>query len=153
MTNFERIKRFTLDQMWQFLVYYAEGDVDTAMGFCDLCIADAKEKGKSTDCDGCIKQWLEMDEDRPQGLGYDVGRPWNCMMDDLSKPKPEWISVEKRLPDKRGKYLVYGHLPVSRLNVFEIALYENDGKWWTAARTEIITHWMPLPEPPKEVSE
>lgn len=65
-------------------------------------------------------------------------------------PAERWISVKERLPDKRGKYLVYGYLPLSNLNVFEIATYENDGKWWTAARTEIITHWMPLPGPPKQ---
>lgn len=105
-TNYDRIKSFTLEQMWKFLIYYAEGDIDTAMGFCDLCVNDAKERGTSTDCDGCIKHWLKNDEQAPQGLGYDIYRPWNLMMDEVPAPQPmsavEYLRQERRMCEHYG---------------------------------------------------
>lgn len=63
----------------------------------------------------------------------------------------EWISVKDKLPDGYGNYigLVEGE-------VTEVTFDERD-KWSTCdaygfrrlADAE-ITHWMPLPEPPKE---
>ena len=65
-----------------------------------------------------------------------------------------WISVKDRLPEKNGRYLcryeqkVYGE--VCRCTDFGI--YDSDigesGGWFVGK----VTHWMPLPEKPKEES-
>ena len=69
-----------------------------------------------------------------------------------------WISVEDRLPEKGEIVLAlvkatnpsYGQYHV-------IAALQNDGLWdsWDeefCISGDPITHWMPLPEPPKEES-
>lgn len=58
-----------------------------------------------------------------------------------------WISVEDRLPDKQPcEYLV-----VNGNNVETAICLDN--MWITPRRVIKITHWMPLPEPPKEVKQ
>lgn len=57
----------------------------------------------------------------------------------LSEKQPEWISVEDRLPEKNGRYLVYNQ------KIIYITYYEA-GKFFF----NDITHWMPLLEPPKQ---
>ena len=60
----------------------------------------------------------------------------------------EWISVEERLPDKSGTYLV-----VKRGERFSTTLYwggiAEDIVFWL----DYITHWQPLPSPPGEEGE
>lgn len=62
--------------------------------------------------------------------------------------KPEWISVKDRLPEK--KHEVYLCSLDSCLfqgsQYIDIRLFDSDGKW----RNGTVTHWMPLPELPKE---
>lgn len=59
----------------------------------------------------------------------------------------EWISVEDRLPDKQPcEYLV-----VNGNNVETAICLDN--RWITPRRVIKITHWMSLPEPPKEESD
>lgn len=56
-----------------------------------------------------------------------------------------WISVEERLPEDEGKYLVAnddGNWPCSVLH-WSVLMQ----KWCTGANN-IITHWQPLPAPP-----
>ena len=66
------------------------------------------------------------------------------------QPEPGWISVKDRLPEDDATYLVYGR------NGYGIAfaIYYGDGEWLTCDDltniTRFVTHWMPLPEPPKE---
>lgn len=58
----------------------------------------------------------------------------------------KWISVEERLPTKEDAKIMDGYLPA-------IQKGEKPNIWkWTevAKHTEWFTHWMPLPEPPKE---
>ena len=68
---------------------------------------------------------------------------------------PKWIPVTERLPEH-----AYGEgdsvLTVSSLGSMRV-LYFDGGNWCyptgealTTARKYPITHWMPLPEPPKE---
>lgn len=61
-------------------------------------------------------------------------------------PKPEWISVEERLPTyKDGKVLIY--------TTYGISIGEKtvSNRWrGDNAIPKQITHWMPLPEPPTE---
>jgi len=70
-------------------------------------------------------------------------------------PASPWISVKERMPAPRnfvlvssGKEGMYGHIVVAE---------RNDGAWFwvnpegTLPRyNRTVTHWMPLPEPPKE---
>jgi hypothetical protein len=68
----------------------------------------------------------------------------------------KWIPVTDRLPDKDGSYLILN----KRKYIFDAeyeSIYKSFGCWhefvdgagneWIAYKE--ITHWMPLPEPPK----
>lgn len=65
----------------------------------------------------------------------------------------DWISVEERLPKVGDKVLLYEHDGFLRnICVDLITDYANaclmrdeyDARW------DAVTHWMPLPEPPKD---
>ena len=76
-----------------------------------------------------------------------------------------WIPVSERMPDDVGSYLVYYHewsngdfLPKYDDYRIRVMRFMNNGKWCmpvcTDKRCEAdtnreITHWQPLPEPPK----
>ena len=75
----------------------------------------------------------------------------------------EWISVEDRLPQERGRYLVMlktdGDIGYEvHDHLIRILHFGSDGwrlprhypEWIHDALTQEVTHWMPLPEPPKE---
>lgn len=84
-----------------------------------------------------------------------------------------WISVKDRMPESSGVKVIVSAktIPESVLQtkaVFVAFLGYGDGKWYTpdfdfmvSAKTGNdnvhpvweITHWMPLPEPPKEESK
>ena len=67
----------------------------------------------------------------------------------------EWISVENGLPDEQGYYNV-----VTKTGVVLEAWWFIDAKEWVfpnysdgkevEEHNPPVTHWMPLPEPPKE---
>lgn len=61
---------------------------------------------------------------------------------------PKWISVKERLPEKGISVLC-----ACRANIFCVMKW--DGIDWFENPTHVymsgfVTHWMPLPEPPKE---
>ena len=62
--------------------------------------------------------------------------------------KPEWISVKDRLPEKKHEAclccLDSCLFPGSQY--IDIRVFYDDGKWANG----MVTHWMPLPELPKE---
>ena len=64
----------------------------------------------------------------------------------------EWISVKERLPQATGKYLCA--VKDKRGNLWTIASdWSLEMKSWFGDYGEIknkVTHWMPLPDPPKE---
>lgn len=82
--------------------------------------------------------------------------------------KPKWIPVSERLPDTDGRYLVYKNIWGSAW--FDVVSFAKDGRkideydfhrdwenvWynysseWGYVTTNSVTHWMPLPEAPKE---
>lgn len=66
---------------------------------------------------------------------------------DLTKMMPKWISVKERLPKNGGVYLCCLN------SVFRTICYF-DGEQWDdsedAYATHLVTHWMPLPNLPKE---
>ena len=66
---------------------------------------------------------------------------------ELEKQVPMWIPVSERLPDENKRILVLLSSKISvvayiRQNVWYVA--------WNQAPLNHVTHWMPLPEPPKE---
>ena len=83
----------------------------------------------------------------------------------------EWISVKDRLPDENGQYLcadysktfskyfievLYFSKNLYKVDEFEFknkkgksGFYGYDSNWGHA-EYEWVTHWMPLPEPPKK---
>ena len=65
----------------------------------------------------------------------------------------EWISVKERLPRVRhaGRILIWH----AYAREYYLARYRNPGDWRddfniVLSRPEYITHWIPLPDPPKE---
>ncbi len=61
----------------------------------------------------------------------------------------EWISVKDRLPENYDSVLVYCK---GNSSIVDVCSYSDSigfmgiAPYWI----ELITHWMPLPEPPKE---
>ena len=57
-----------------------------------------------------------------------------------------WVNVKDRPPEEDGDYLVYSTFGlIDRLRFA-------DGAWWdygAECQPEVVTHWMPLPEPPE----
>ena len=59
--------------------------------------------------------------------------------------KSEWISVEERLPDGNGRFLT-----VDKKGDMMVCYWEKRFGWFASVcNKNAITHWMPLPEPPK----
>ena len=75
----------------------------------------------------------------------------------------EWISVEDRLPDKTGRYLVLknriapDYLGGNGTDIVILKFFTDKGfrmpthipDWINEEISEEVTHWMPLPQPPK----
>ena len=69
----------------------------------------------------------------------------------IANSKPHWISVEERLPKYGERVLVFGGFTMY------VAYYDKNrygGESWHKLNSKSHycnpTHWMPLPEPPKE---
>lgn len=62
----------------------------------------------------------------------------------------EWISVKDRLPEIDNEYIValdFLEVKSTTMNFMSVT-----NKWHTMSSLDIskrVTHWMPLPEPPK----
>jgi hypothetical protein len=99
---------------------------------------------------------------------YESIEPVNeaCRMAIKALRAQQWISVEDRLPDKMGKYLVFHHewsdgafLPTYEDCTIRAMRFMNNNKWrypvcidkrCEADTHREVTHWMPLPEPPEK---
>ena len=62
MTNADRIRQMTDDELDDFLASWEMGDIDYSVTYCDLCEENKRHgcKGNTLglDCDGCRKHWL-----------------------------------------------------------------------------------------------
>lgn len=72
---------------------------------------------------------------------------------DMLKAQPKWISVEEKLPDKDGRYLVCDGGDVLEAQFYLTGQLRRP-EWSTTDCYESedlyhVTHWMPLPEPPE----
>ena len=91
--------------------------------------------------EGCFE-----DDEKPYGL---VVPDALVYIQQLEAQVPKWISVEDRLPEKAGKYLVHAHHWVKGVpSIITTALFY--GGKWDKYNAYTVDHWMPLPEPPKE---
>ena len=84
------------------------------------------------------------------------------------KEERRWIPVTERLPEEDGDYLVFKRFAGNAWS--DVVSFAKDGrqvsectfveKWqnvwyyydseWGYIRTDAVTHWMPLPEPPEK---
>lgn len=68
----------------------------------------------------------------------------------LEQDAPSWISVKDKLPEMSGYYLVCTHNTF--YDTYCISKVYFSGGMWGSLRKRYtnVTHWMPLPKPPKE---
>lgn len=71
----------------------------------------------------------------------------------VEEPKSgEWISVKDRLPEDNENVLA--HTRYGEIRVFlsdeEGDWFDERGRFYSRNTSGAVTHWMPLPEPPKE---
>ena len=58
----------------------------------------------------------------------------------------EWIPVTERLPEENGIYLT-----LNKKRQYEFHMFQTGKRMWQGIWEEDgVTHWMPLPQPPKE---
>ena len=70
-----------------------------------------------------------------------------------------WISVKDRLPLCNGCYLVFRPHYYDRYGLVTICYFDGTDTWHDDDRVNFekvlsegdVSHWMPLPEPPKEL--
>lgn len=66
----------------------------------------------------------------------------------------KWIPVSERLPDSQGTYLCrYGFGQFADYMItgcIDWIAFDKHPHWQHASTGLFVTHWMPLPEPPKE---
>ena len=82
----------------------------------------------------------------PQSDGNAMVKLLNKAADAIEKlSKPRWIPVTERLPEIRQVVLITDGIDVG-------TGWMNQG-WWNTSFADIrpgeVTHWMPLPQPPK----
>lgn len=94
----------------------------------------------------------------PAGMG---GMSAICTCRDIVNEIPavnRWIPCAERMPEDEQEVLVFvkGDFENS-ISFITTAYNDSDGDWVSDYDGEVIdskiTHWMPLPEPPKEASE
>ena len=82
---------------------------------------------------------------------------------ELKARVPQWISVTERLPDETGRYLAVkkriapDEFGGNRTDIVILRFFVDDGfrmpthipDWINEEINEEVTHWMPLPQPPK----
>ena len=57
-----------------------------------------------------------------------------------------WIPVSERLPEKDGIYMTFNKKKEYGFHFFQMG----KSMWPAIWEEDQVTHWMPLPEPPKE---
>lgn len=94
-------------------------------------------------------------------LGFNVGQIEEALRTVPAVSVPQWISVKDRLPDVAGMYIVTAcdewcsHGEGIWYDTVVVVAEYSSGCWnWNDNGTDydiddLVTHWMPLPEPPK----
>ena len=125
--------------------------------------------------DTCFKDGLDFKreilraiDEQDRQIGEEILSHFQCDLSDLStylndrtawerKQKlamPHWIPVTERLPESAERYLVMRFDYVAKAPFYDLLWFEN-GRWWNRhfEGDYAVTHWMPLPEPPKGEKE
>ena len=68
----------------------------------------------------------------------------------LETAQPKWISVEDRLPEEGDEVLVYFDGVIAKSEIIMFDMITKYPMWSYTGAGGDPTHWMPLPEPPKE---
>ena len=65
-----------------------------------------------------------------------------------------WIPVTERMPEKQGRFICTykfnSNSEMQFVGVLEYYVFCKDQHWQHESSGVIVTHWMPMPEPPKE---
>lgn len=99
----------------------------------------------------CVKHADDQYDDPKREAKYEA---LNIAMNAMGRSIPSrWISVEERLPEDGKNVLIFVRT-MSRWWHMEVD-WHTGNSWYNNAETNWnkITHWMPLPEPPKEESK
>jgi hypothetical protein len=93
----------------------------------------------------------------PEELAEEYSNSQNCLDDQTSRrhaflagyqaAAPQWISVKDRLPEFEVQCF-WIDVKCIALNAVAARSVDDCELWW-----EDYTHWMPLPEPPKDAKE
>ena len=68
-----------------------------------------------------------------------------------AEPEKEWISVKDRMPEEGVDVLVYGYIYLNRKGADVDFVDRESGNFFYYDEGE-VTHWRPLPEPPKSAA-
>ena len=107
-------------------------------------------------CNSCPYFGDECDSDREvidtleyiQQLEHQIGELTEKVAQ-LEAAQPKWISVEERLPDEPGEVMacLYGRICIVW---YSNRCFETPSGMVLYVAENAVTHWMPLPQPPKE---
>ena len=105
---------------------------------------DARNNG----CDSCPYEYCGEDCQNLCGYAADA-------IEELLAAVPKWISVEERLPKSGERVLIMfkpfeddENISIGWLTKSDFDCYDDSVNFFRS-----VTHWMPLPEPPKEETE
>lgn len=129
---------------------------DAAQGYCEMY---CKKYGHCF-CDpgDCVfKDEVKMYE-ALKGYEFTGMSPADIRIMEISalreQEKRRWIPVTERLPESEGTYLVYTKRgSVYASHFYEKKVFRDDyvrEQQWSQRGKVKVTHWMPLPEPPRE---
>jgi len=98
-----------------------------------------------------IREWLDKN-------GYIVQKDDDLipdMIDQYTKDQSGWVSVDDRLPEGFGWFLVVDDYLTEKHNVTMVFFEGNSGSWLPIDDREDtdsmrVTHWQPLPVPPTQ---
>lgn len=84
----------------------------------------------------------------------DIGHDLKMAFEDgyqagVEAAQPKWISVKDRLPEEGETVLCYYESDLMGVCTRLHEIWEDSYGYWES--DDAITHWMPMPEPPKEV--
>ena len=104
---------------------------------------------ESPDCKGCNLKRLEtMLENGKFDCMMNENRCINTSAD--VEPVQEWIPVDERLPEEKVDCIVhYKHAYCNNDGYWAIGFCFYDSEKFRIDLAYKVTHWMPLPEPPK----
>ena len=87
----------------------------------------------------------ELDKLFKKGRTYNIRRIAGCAAEVIRNTRhSEWVSVDDRLPEDSGRYLI-----VTKDSEVAIDTFLKSDAQFALQNMHKATHWQPLPEPPK----